>query len=97
MVRTTRRSTPVLAALAAIALLACDGSPTDTLNPPVSLSISPTELSLVVGGEGRLTAQAIDVKGRTTTPSSSGRQQIPPSPAWAAQALSPRSLLARPW
>ena len=68
MVWTTRHSTPVLATLAAITLLACGAWPTDTPGPPVSLSISPTELSLVVGGEGRLTAQAIDKKGRITYP-----------------------------
>ncbi len=58
--------------LAAITLIACGGEtePTATrVGRPVGLSISPSGLSLVVGGVERLTALAYDAAGRTTSAS----------------------------
>ena len=57
-----------LAIIAATTLLACSGGtePTATpLAPAVGLSISPTSLSLIVGGEARLGARAFNAIGET--------------------------------
>ena len=57
----------LLALLAFTTLLACgEDRITDTqLGPAVGLAIAPTVLSLIVGGEGRLTARFYDAKDRT--------------------------------
>ena len=79
MTMSTTRTTPdrfgrlpqfgLLALLACTTLLACGGDP-PIVEPPVApvavgLSISPLALSLIVGGEGRLTARAYDAKDQT--------------------------------
>lgn len=61
-----------LAVMAAITLLACGvgTEPAATqLNPPVVLFISRTELSLIVGDEARIVAQAFNARGETTAAS----------------------------
>jgi hypothetical protein len=59
----------LLAVVTAITLIACgdDSQPTAVYyaGPPVAVSITPAGLSLVVGGEGRLTADAVDLNGRS--------------------------------
>lgn len=66
-----RRAVGGLVAVAAIMLLGCDRGrePTATRRAPVSLSISPPELSLIVAGEGRFTALTTDANGRATNTS----------------------------
>ena len=59
-------------ALAAITLLACGEATGPTawpLDPPVGLFVSPSRLSLTVGGVGRLTARAYGAAGQTTNAS----------------------------
>ncbi len=65
----------LLALLACTTLLACGGDPpivepsvtpvTPVAPAAVGLSISPLALSLIVGGEGRLTVRAYDAKDQT--------------------------------
>jgi Big-like domain-containing protein len=57
-----------LLAAAAITLLACSADTEPTIpGSPVELSIFPAGLTLIVGAEGSLTAQATDAKGRLTS------------------------------
>ena len=57
---------------AAITLVACSGGTDPTLTStgsPLSPSISPPRLGLLIGGKGQLVAQALDAQGRGTTAS----------------------------
>lgn len=66
----------LLAVVAAVTMLACGGDAEPTavpvsplVSPPVSLSVSPSGLSLIVGDQRVLTAQALDSKGRVVNAS----------------------------
>jgi hypothetical protein len=59
-------------AAAAITLVACSGGTDPILTSagsPLSPSISPSRLGLLIGGKGQLVAQALDAQGRSTTAS----------------------------
>ena len=60
----------LLAIVAAITLFACRAGTepgADVAGPPVALTITPSALSLIVGGEERLTAQAFDARAQVAS------------------------------
>ena len=60
----------LLAIVAAITLVACRAGTepgADVAGPPVALTITPSALSLIVGGEERLTAQAFDARAQVAS------------------------------